>query len=334
MSEFEDYVEAYPLAYFTQSEMWASVKSDWVAEHVAVTDSFGRITGAAQILIKRVPLLNISFMYAPRGPICNYHSLFAVENFMKEVDRIQQKYNGFMLKIDPLVDSSDTKAIENLLHCGFNFTPNVNDDKTVQCRSNYILRLSGRGEEEILNSFHKKWRYNIRLSQRKEVVCNYYGTDKLDDFYALLIETAERDKFNIRSKGYFKRIMESFGEKCRLYMCYYRDIPLSGAIAINYGGRVSYLYGASTQKLRNLMPCYLMQWNMIKWAIDTGCEIYDFMGVPHYDDETHPNYGVYRFKKGFNGEVVSYAGEFDYIFYPKRKSLVSAALKMAGKSAL
>lgn len=332
MSNFEDYVIGSPFGSFTQSEMWANVKSDWIAERVTVTDCTGKITGAVQILIKRVPLFNISFMYAPRGIICDYRSLDAVENLMKEVKKVQQKYNGFMLKIDPMIDSNDSTAIENLCKCGFSFTPNIGDDNTVQCRSNYILRLNDRKEEEIFNSFHKKWRYNIRLSERKEVVCNYYGTEKLDDFYNLLVETAHRDDFNIRSKAYFKRIMDSFGDKCRLYMCCYRDIPLSGAIAINYGGRVSYLYGASTQKLRNLMPCYLMQWNMIKWAIETGCKIYDFMGIPHYDDELHPNYGVYRFKKGFNGEIVSYAGEFDYIFYPMRKLIVSAALKVLRKA--
>ncbi len=37
--------------------------------------------------------------------------------------------------------------------------------------------------------------------------------------------------------------------------------------------------------------------------------IYDFQGIPFYNDETNPNYGVNKFKKGFNGEVVTYEGE-------------------------
>lgn len=53
---------------------------------------------------------------------------------------------------------------------------------------------------------------------------------------------------------------------------------------------------------------------MIKWALQSGCSHYDFMGVPYYYDESHPNYGVYRFKKGFNGRVASYAGDFDYLY--------------------
>ena len=74
------------------------------------------------------------------------------------------------------------------------------------------------------------------------------------------------------------------------------------------------------------MPNYLMQWNMICWAIENGCWLYDFQGIPFYKDETHPNYGVYRFKKGFNGDVMTYAGEFE-ISYKKTAKL---AVKLTG----
>jgi len=49
--------------------------------------------------------------------------------------------------------------------------------------------------------------------------------------------------------------------------------------------------------------------------LNHSVHIYDFMGIPHCDEENHSNYGVYRFKKGFNGEIVKYAGEFDYYFF-------------------
>ena len=64
------------------------------------------------------------------------------------------------------------------------------------------------------------------------------------------------------------------------------------------------------------MPNYLMQWTMIRRAILNNCHTYDFCGVPYWNIEDHPNYGVYRFKQGFNGYVVTYAGEFDYQCQP------------------
>ena len=67
---------------------------------------------------------------------------------------------------------------------------------------------------------------------------------------------------------------------------------------------------------------------MINWALENGDFIYDFQGIPFYKDETHPNYGVYKFKKGFNGEVVTYAGEFFYTFRPFMKKIVDLCEKI------
>ena len=64
------------------------------------------------------------------------------------------------------------------------------------------------------------------------------------------------------------------------------------------------------------MPNYLMQYTMIKYACEHNCKLYDFGGVPYYDDPKHKNYGVYKFKTNFGGYVEVYAGEFDYIFKP------------------
>jgi hypothetical protein len=41
-----------------------------------------------------------------------------------------------------------------------------------------------------------------------------------------------------------------------------------------------YIFGASSNEKRNLMPNHLMQWTMMQWAKDNGCTSYDFRGVP------------------------------------------------------
>ncbi|TCT16412.1 peptidoglycan pentaglycine glycine transferase (the first glycine) [Natranaerovirga pectinivora] len=91
------------------------------------------------------------------------------------------------------------------------------------------------------------------------------------------------------------------------------DIIVSGAILLLSGKRACYLYGASDNVYRNLMPNYLLQWEMIKYAMSKGCLIYDFRGVSGDLDPNNPLYGLYKFKKGFNGEFVEYIGEFDLV---------------------
>jgi len=230
------------------------------------------------------------------------------------------------LKIDPFIDEKDYKVIENLERLGFINRKEKVGYENIQCRENYILLLN-KSEDEIFASFMSKHRYNIRLSDRKGVVCKFCGKEKLDEFYSLMKETAQRDGFTIRKKDYFERILSEFGKAAGLCLCYLDDKLLSGALYILYGERLSYVYGCSSNEYRNYMPCYKMHSELIKYAIKNNAKIYDFGGIPYFYDENHRNYGVYRFKKGFNGKVITYAGEFDYIYKKSFVKIFGSILK-------
>ena len=90
------------------------------------------------------------------------------------------------------------------------------------------------------------------------------------------------------------------------------------------------MYGASDNVHRDVMPNYLMQWEMIKWAVQTGCEVYDFQGVSG-DLEGGHMAGLYQFKRGFNGQLDELAGEFDYTYKPIKAKLVDHAISLNGK---
>lgn len=312
--EYEQFVLSNPKGNFMQSLNWAAVKENWDYEAVIVRDENGDIIGSALVLIRIIPYLNKSFLYSPHGPVCDLCNENVLNQIMKGIELIRKKYNGYEFISDPFITENDTTETEFLINFGFRHKYNPPELSTIQARNNYIIKLNGRTKEEIFSSFHKKWRYNIRLAERKGVECRICGIEALDDFYPLMIETGKRDGFPIRSKDYFRKMLENLGEHCRLYICYYEDVPVSGAICVQYAGKTCYVYGASASYYRNVMPNYLMQWNMICWAIESSCEIYDFQGIPFYKDETHPNYGVYRFKSGFNGEIMTYAGEFSICY--------------------
>ena len=54
------------------------------------------------------------------------------------------------------------------------------------------------------------------------------------------------------------------------------------------------------------MPNYLLQWEMIKIALNRKSDIYDLRGVPGIADDSN---GLYRFKKGFGAEYTEFVGE-------------------------
>lgn len=84
---------------------------------------------------------------------------------------------------------------------------------------------------------------------------------------------------------------------------------LAGSILGIWGEKSWYLYGASADCCRDTMPGYLLQWAMIRSAVETGCRMYDLRGVPAHPEKDNPLYGLYRFKKGFGGRLEEFPGE-------------------------
>ena len=83
-----------------------------------------------------------------------------------------------------------------------------------------------------------------------------------------------------------------------------------------------YLYGASSNEQRQLMPNYLLQWEAIRWAKQAGASTYDFWGIPETDDQGEAMAGVYRFKSGWGGRIVRFPGNYEYIYRPLAMHLV------------
>jgi hypothetical protein len=109
--------------------------------------------------------------------------------------------------------------------------------------------------------------------------------------------------------------------RLHLLLAEYEGRPLAALMAFARGPRAWYLYGASTDEERNRMPTYLLQWEAMRWARRRGCQTYDLWGVPDADHETLESqfesrgdglWGVYRFKRGFGGELVRSIGAWDY----------------------
>ena len=89
-----------------------------------------------------------------------------------------------------------------------------------------------------------------------------------------------------------------------------------------------------SNKYRNLMPNYLLQWEAIQEAITAKHDIYDFRGVCGIVDESHPQYGLYRFKKGFGAEFTEFIGEIYIPFKPITYKIYKISEKLYKKIVL
>ncbi len=321
--EYNKFVENHKCSEFMQCTDWHKVKNNWRQEVVVSRNEQGDIVGGMNILIQTVPVFGCTFLYAPRGPVCDRHDEKVLADLKSGADFLAKKYKSYMFKMDPdvLADDEEFKKIAEKM--GFELFAGPDGFETIQARFNYKLYLNNKTEDEIFAHINQKCRYNVRVALKHGVEIKVCGKEYLDDFIRIMRVTGERDGFITRDKDYFERMLDALGDHVRLYMGFYEGNPVSGAITTNYGGKCCYVYGASDNAHRNVMPNYLMQWEMIKWAIETGCYVYDFQGVSgNITDTSRPIYGLYRFKKGFNGTLEEYAGEFNYIYNKPMRNIV------------
>lgn len=316
--KFIEFNQKHPKGHFLQSPEWAKLKSEWKNEVVLSEDKDGNIKGAMSILIRKVPYINSSIMYSPRGPVCDIHDKETFQELVDGAKELAKKYNAFIFRVDPDIPDNDEEFKKIAQEVGFKLKEDVKDfNEVIQPRYVFRLNVKDKTEEELLKSFHEKTRYNIRLAGRKGVTIRDGNREDLKDFYKIMQETGNRDNFLIRPLEYFEKMYDCMGKDyLRVIMADYNGKPISGAIAIYYGNKVWYLYGASSNENRNVMPNYLVQWEMIKWALEKKCDVYDFRGVSGHVDEHHPQYGIYKFKKGFNGDFVEFVGELYMVFKP------------------
>ena len=317
LPEYEAFVQSHPKGNFAQSYLWGKQKPMWQWDAIAVRGEDGAIRGSLAVMTRKVPGIGRTLMYGCRGPVCDLDDRETFSQLLDGAKELAKKYKSYVIKIDPDVPSSNTAFSSMLQSFGFRAKEGGKNFEAIQPRYVFRLNVEGKTEEELLANLHQKWRYNIRLAERKGVTVRICGKEMVPAFSDLMLTTGVRDGFVTRKPEYFAAMLDNLGEHARLYMAFDpNDTPIAGTLAIHYGDKVWYLYGASSNEHRNLMPNYLLQWRMIQWAVETNCRIYDFRGVSGDVSEDNPLYGLFRFKQGFGGDFTEFVGEMDLVLSP------------------
>ncbi len=264
---------------------------------------------AASILRRRATPLPLSILYVPKGPLLNYDDPELLGAVLGEIERIAREKRALFVKIDPDVPADHEATTLLLRRRGWHPSP-----EQIQFRN--TLHTDLRPEpDDILMAMKSKTRYNIRYAGRKGIEVE--RSDNLRLFYDMYAETAERDGFLIRPFVYYQDAWGTFTEAglAQLFIAWYEDQALAGVLPFRFGDTAWYMYGASRDLHRNLMPTYLLQWEAMLWAKEHGCTLYDWWGAPDELDESDPMWGVYRFKSGFAAEFVEQIGAWDFPVY-------------------
>jgi lipid II:glycine glycyltransferase (peptidoglycan interpeptide bridge formation enzyme) len=314
LPEWNIFLRKHPDAHLLQTGEWGDLKSGfgWKARRI-VTGTFG-----AQILFRPL-LLGFTLAYIPKGPVVSEQWAVDSEQFWSEVDAVCHARRSIFLKVEPDTWEGSPDCASAETFSGFISSPH-----SIQPRRTIIVDLRG-NEEDILARMKQKCRYNIRLAEKKGVRVRPWND--IDGFHQMMSVTGARDEFGVHSLEYYRRAYNLLHQAglAELLVAEYAGRPLAALMVCARGKSSWYLYGASTEEERNRMPAYLLQWEAMRWAKAHGAEKYDLWGVPDEDEaaleagfETRHDglWGVYRFKRGFGGEVKRAGGALDKVYHP------------------
>ena len=343
---WDRWVATRPDAHVLQLAGWAQLKQrfGWRRACVALAAAGPDLHAGAQLLLRRSAGLTLA--YAPRGPLTDWHDVALTTDLVDALRSGARRAGAAILKIEP--DLADTAEHRMLLH-EYGFTPSR---QTVQPPSTVVIDIGGE-EDAILQRMKSKWRYNIRLAERKGVTVRAMTRADLPAFDALMQLTGQRDGFAVHSPAYFAAAFDLLAPHHAVFLlAEFEGQPLAAIVVAAAGPSACYLWGASSDRERNRMPNHALQWAGMQWARAHGATHYDLWGIPDdigrlaaalhdgdgsgipvdalpIDLEALPAgglWGVYRFKQGFGGTIVRSVGAWDLPLDPVGFKLYQAGL--------
>lgn len=313
---WDAFVASHPDGHLLQTSHWAELKATvgWQVERVALNDR-GRVVAGAQALLRRLPW-GQTLAYVPKGPLVDWRDAAQARELLAALRETIAPHRPALLKLEP--DLPNSPQLDLILE-SYGLRPG----HPVQPRSTIHLDLLD-GPDAVLAGMKQKWRYNVRLAERKGVTIRPMTRDDLPIWHAMNAETSQRDGFGVHEAPYYEAAFMLFppDQACWL-LAEFDGEPLAALAVFALSRKSWYMWGASSSRERQRMPNHALQWAAISWAAAQGCATFDLWGIPDEVGLDPANYaedfseregglwGVYRFKQGFGGQVVRYTGAWD-----------------------
>jgi len=280
-----------------QSAEWGRFKTEYG------TTAF--VAGGVQYTRHPIPLTGAFFAYAPRL------GSFDIDWAALRDSLSKNSVIAINFDVPNIIKGSpqETEAIQQLKEQNCVVSP-----RDTFAKFNILLDLS-KPEEQLLAQMHHKHRYNLRYAQKQGVTVEYGETiEDFENFYALLSQTAERQKYYIHPKDYYEKIWKLFKplDMAHILTATHNNNPIASWMFFTYKNVLYYPYGGSDEKYKNLQASTVVAWEAIKLGKSLGCKTFDMWGAAQDPTNTKdPWYGFTNFKIRFGGQHVQYMDSYD-----------------------
>lgn len=304
-----------------QSWEWGEFKSryGWQPERVHVRTDAGE--GYAQVLFRQKGPVSVG--YVPRGPLMTGDADAVWPALRAGIDRAARRHRAISVILEPDVETGLT-----MTHKEAKLVPgpaHIQPARTV--------KIPLVDDDALLKQMHQKTRYSVRLAIRRGVEIQVKAaddTEALKKFYAMMLDTADRNEFSVHSYEYYEDFLTTFGDKAFFALALSEGHVASAVISAAFGDEATYMYGASSTEHRGHGAAFLLQFEAMKWGRGLGCRRYDLWGIPKEDPTSVRSddntaiagskgddwRGIYRFKVGFGGDIVSYPDTLERRYVP------------------
>lgn len=257
-----------------------------------------------------------SCLYLPYGPVFKEYSPELVRFLFAQIKRITRKENAVFARIDPTPRNTDEeKLFAQLFKKAAFYTYH---SSYYQPRKEWHLDIR-QNDTQLLQDMHKNTRYSVRLAEKRgvevEIITSHFA-DYFENFYALMQETAGRNKFRLHPKQYYEAIFETLEKDSTSYLVIarYQKKILVIDVMIAFGTIMNYVFGTSSNEHRETLPSYMAQWEAIQYAKKLGYQRYNFGGISLGENKNWE--GLSLFKRRWGGYIVKHSEFYDVIVQP------------------
>jgi lipid II:glycine glycyltransferase (peptidoglycan interpeptide bridge formation enzyme) len=271
-----------------QSRAWGEVqaRAGWEPERVRLS------SGLATVLVKGSGALR--WAYVPRGPAP------PAPGVIGELGDWAREKGLARLRVDP---EAGVELAAALREQGYR------PAREVQPAHTLIVPLAP--EADLLASFKPKWRYNIRLAERRGVEVER-GADAAE-LARQAAATASREGISLPAASYYRVLLDLL-PGARTYVARVDGKAVAAILVAVHDGRGYYLFGGSSGEHKEAMPNHALHWRAMRDLTAEGCVDYDLWGVaPPGAGPEHARAGIGKFKEGFGGRRVEYVGTWELV---------------------
>ena len=309
LAEFENYILLNPRGSYLQCSSWAEQNPSWHWRAYIRRNEYKRVTGVVSFLVRTIPVLPFQILYAGRGPLYDIGDYDTLRELLGALRTAAAEESAAIVRLDPPEDRSDKEVLElyetldyeRVKHRGVG---------PAHPRHNWVIETAGLTWEKLQRGFSAAQLQNMRIALRHNVEIRRGGKGLAKAFGSLVERSALRDLRQAETADYFSGLMDSFGDRAKIYLACMENRPVAGAVMILTGTRYEC---AARVDLSNpsVHAMSLLQAAIVQAAADSGCDSVTFAGT-----DPDPASDSYRLDSGLGGHAEDLIGELDWYVKP------------------